>query len=297
MRSGRHPAQYRHLSREALGWVLRHRAFGPGYLLRYWRLLVLRLTHPDVVTRGLVFLGRGVVIETAPGQGLLDLGAFVHIGDRCALRAHEGVLRIGDKAVLGADVRINCWLDIEMGDACLVADWTYVADFDHVHTDPARAIKDQGIAKTPVRVGSGSWLGVRTTVLRGTSLGTGTVVAAHSVVRGVHPDHVVLAGAPARPVADRIRRWQDDAARRRALADLAAWHDRLGRDPAAAGVTGIDAAAGGQDDTRSTAPAAAEPSAGDSEQPAEGSSHGACAHDPVPSRRLGRLRPGWTGRR
>jgi acetyltransferase-like isoleucine patch superfamily enzyme len=213
--------------------VWRHRAFGPGYLLRYWRLLRLRLRHPDVVTRGLVLLGRDVVVETVPGRGVLDLGAFVHVGDRCALRAHEGVLRVGDKAVLGTDVRLTCWLDVEVGDATLVADWTYVADFDHVHADPHRPVKDQGLVMTPVRVGPGSWLGIRSTVLRGSALGAGTVVAAHAVVRGVHPAHVVLAGAPARVVADRLERWEKAAETRRAFADLARWHRRLGRGGAA----------------------------------------------------------------
>lgn len=229
LRRGRHPDQYRHLSAEALGWVWRHRAFGPGYLVRYWRLLVLRLRHPDVVTRGMVFLGRGVVVETVPGRGVLDLGAFVHVGDRCTLRAHEGVLRVGDKSVLGTDVRLTCWLDVEVGASTLIADWVYVADFDHVHDDPTRPVKDQGLAMTPVRIGPGSWLGLRSTVLRGSALGAGSVVAAHAVVRGAHPDHVVLAGVPARVVADRLERWEKGEEVRRAFADLADWHRRVGR--------------------------------------------------------------------
>ena len=32
--------------------MLRHKAFTPWYLVRYWRLLVLRLRHPHVVTQG-----------------------------------------------------------------------------------------------------------------------------------------------------------------------------------------------------------------------------------------------------
>ena len=182
VRYGRDPRQYRHLSREALGWVWRHRAFTPGYLVRYARLLRLRLLHPDVVTTGVVFLGRHVRVETSPGRGRLVLGAFVHVGTRSVLRAHEGTLRLGDKVVLGEDVRVNCWLDIEIGDATLLADWSYVADFDHVHDDVTRPIKDQGIRKEPVRIGPGSWLGLRACVLRGTVLGDGTVVAAHAIV-------------------------------------------------------------------------------------------------------------------
>lgn len=206
LRQGRHPDQYRHLSPEALSWVWRHRALTPGYLLRYLRLLRLRVLHPDVVTSGMVFLGRGVRVETVPGYGRLHLGAFVHVGDRSVLRAHEGTLRVRDKVVLGSDVRITCWLDVDVGEAALLADWVYVADFDHVHDDVTRAVKDQGIRKAPVRVGPWSWLGLRASVLRGTELGRGTVVAAHAVVRGRFGDDVVLAGVPAVQVADRAER-------------------------------------------------------------------------------------------
>ena len=155
LREGTHPEQHRHLSRASLRWVLSHRALGPGYLVRYARLLRLRLLHPDVVTHGMVFLGRGVRVETDPGYGRMHLGAFVHVGDRCVLRAHEGTLRVRDKVVMGSDVRVTCWLDVDLGEGTLLADWCYVADFDHVHDDVARPVKDQGIRKGAVRVGAG----------------------------------------------------------------------------------------------------------------------------------------------
>lgn len=240
LREGRHPQQYRHLSREALRWVWTHRAFTPGYLVRYARLLVLRLRHPDVVTHGMVFLGRGVRVETVPGYGRMHLGAFVHVGAGSVLRAHEGTLRVGDKVVMGSDVRLTCWLDVEIGPATLLADWCYVADFDHVHDDVDRPVKDQGIRKSAVRVGPGSWLGLRSSVLRGSDLGAGTVVAAHSVVRGRFGDDLVLAGAPARPVADRAER-----ARLRQAPRPRARYRRRTR-PRVAGLRGRPAADGGR---------------------------------------------------
>ncbi|WP_380168767.1 acyltransferase [Jannaschia sp. R86511] len=230
LRDGRHPQQHRHLSRDSLRWVWTHRALTPGYLVRYWRLARLRLLHPDVVTHGMVFLGRGVRIETVPGYGRLHLGAFVHVGDGCVLRAHEGTLRLRDKVVLGADVRVTCWLDVDIGAATLLADWCYVADFDHVHDDVGRPVKDQGIRKSPVRVGEGSWLGLRASVLRGADLGRGTVVAAHAVVRGRYPADVVLAGVPAVVVADRAER-----ARLREQAPAGPVRRRPGRRPGARG--------------------------------------------------------------
>ena len=152
-RARRDPMQARFLTRDSLRWVLRNRAYTPWYLVRYWRLLRFRLANPHVVLRGMVFLGKGVEIHARPGFGRLEIGRWVHIGDGNAMRCHEGSLRIGDKVVFGRQNTVNCYLDIEIGEATLVADWVYITDFDHVTSDVHQPIKDQGIVKTPVRIG------------------------------------------------------------------------------------------------------------------------------------------------
>ena len=223
---GRDPRQARFLTLASLRWVLRHRAYSPWYLVRYWRIFLLRLRRPDVVLEGMVFLGRRTTLAARPGYGRLIVGRWVHVGDLTRLRAHEGTLRIGDKVVFGSDSTVNCYLDVEIGAASLIADWVYVSDFDHVTDDVAVPIKDQGIAKTPVRIGPDCWLGVKSTVLRGTVIGRGSVLAAHSVARGEYPDMSIIAGVPGRAVRDRMERYQADAARRQALADMARKHAR-----------------------------------------------------------------------
>lgn len=52
----------------------------------------------------------------------------------------------------------------------------------------------------PINVGDGSWSGARVTMLGGSSIGKGVVVAASSLVRDVFPDNVLIAGTPARIV-------------------------------------------------------------------------------------------------
>lgn len=224
LRDGRDSRQASYLTRESLLWVLRHKAFTPYYLVRYARLLRLRLTAPHVVTEGLVMLGRGVEVTARPGYGRVVLGRWVHLGDGTRLRAHEGTLRLRDKCVLGREDTVNCYLDVELGEGVLVSDWVYVGDFDHVTERVDVAIKDQGIEKSPVRVGAGSWLGVKASVLRGTTLGAGCVLAAHAVARGAYPDGAVVAGVPGRVVRDRTQVSAGQAERRAALADMARQH-------------------------------------------------------------------------
>lgn len=200
--------------------MLRHRAWTPYYLRRYWRLVRLRRSR-NVLLEGLVFLGRDVELYARPGHGRIVLGRWVHIGDGTKLRAHDGTLRIGDKVVFGSDTRVNCQLDIEIGATTLVADWVYIADFDHRFEDLDRPIKDQGIAKAPVRIGPDVWLGTKCTVTRGVSIGRGSVVAAHAVVTRDVPPYQVVAGVPARVLRDRVADYAAAATRRAAVADIA----------------------------------------------------------------------------
>ena len=200
----------RFVSPESLRWALRHRAYTPYYLVRYWRFLRLRLRHPQVVTEGFVFLGKGVEISARRGYGRIVLGRWVHLGDLTRLRCHEGQLRIADKVVFGRDNTVNCYLDIEIGQATIVSDWVYICDFDHVTDDLDLPIKDQGIVKSPVRIGPDCWVGTKATVLRGSEIGRGCAVGAHAVVRGTADDFSVLAGVPARVI--RIRRGVSESA-------------------------------------------------------------------------------------
>lgn len=199
----RDPRQARFLTGASLRWVIAHRAWTPWHLVRYWRFFWLRLRRPHIITEGFVFLGRRTEIYARKGHGRLIIGPWVHLGDGTAIRAHDGTLRIGAKSVFGQNDTINCYLDIEIGATALVADGAYICDFDHAFDDLARPIKDQGIVKSPVRIGPDVWMGTRVTVLKGSRIGRGCVLGAHAVVRGRIPDYSVAVGVPARVVRDR----------------------------------------------------------------------------------------------
>jgi acetyltransferase-like isoleucine patch superfamily enzyme len=187
----------------SLRWIVRHRAWTPWYLARYWRFMIFRLRNRHIITRGLVFLDRGAEIYARRGYGRLILGRWVHLGVDTALRCHEGTLSVGDKCVFGRDVSINCYLDIEVGSSALFADDIYVSDFDHKFTDLTMPIKDQGIAKSRVRIEPDVWIGTKVTVARGVPIGQGAVVGANAVVTRDLPAYSVSVGVPARVIKDR----------------------------------------------------------------------------------------------
>ena len=217
----RDPRQVRFVTWSSVRWMVRHRAWSWFYLTRYLRLMRLRLGRPDIVLQGMVFLGRRVEVEVRRGYGRLVVGRWVHVGDENRLRVHEGTLWIGDGVVFGRDSTVNTYLDIEIGAASMIADWVYVCDFDHVHADIHIPIKDQGITKSPVRIGPDVWIGTKATVLRGTTIGHGCVLAAHTVVRGEIPPLSVVAGVPGRVIRDRAQAYEAAARTRSELAEIA----------------------------------------------------------------------------
>ena len=181
-------------------WVLRHRAYTPWYLVRYLRFLRFKLRNPHVITRGFVFMDRGVELYARRGHGRLILGRWLHLGAHTALRCHEGTLSLGDKGVLARDVSVNCYLDVEIGDSALIADNVYISDFDHKFADLEMPIKDQGIAKARVRIERNVWLGTKVTIARGVTIGEGAVVGANAVVTRDLPAFCVAVGMPARVI-------------------------------------------------------------------------------------------------
>jgi acetyltransferase-like isoleucine patch superfamily enzyme len=184
----------------SLRWVIRHRAYTPWYLIRYWRFFRFKLANPHVITRGFVFLDRGAELYARRGLGRLILGRWLHLGADTAIRCHEGTLRIGDKCTFARRDSINCYLDVQLGDSVLIADDVYISDFDHRFSDQDRPIKNQGIVKSRVCIGNDVWLGTKVTVMRGVTIGNGAVVGANAVVTRDVPDYGVAVGAPARVI-------------------------------------------------------------------------------------------------
>jgi acetyltransferase-like isoleucine patch superfamily enzyme len=171
---------------------------------KYGRLLVRYLrrrlfTHAGWRWRtdGLLFLGRGLELEIAP-RGRVDFGRFVWIGDGTKIRCHEGRVEIGEKTVMGQECTISAYQRVRIGDQCVIADRAMFIDFDHGVVEVDRPIRQQGIYKRDVEVGSNVWIGYGACILRGVRVGDNSIVGTNSVVTKDVPANAVVAGIPAR---------------------------------------------------------------------------------------------------
>lgn len=194
--------------REAIRIAVERRMLSPEYLQLYrralWHRARARVTGQRVEFQGMVFTGKRVELLAREGHGRLVIGPWCWIGNDNKLRSHQGQLTLGAKVVMGRDNVVNSYLDIEVGDASILADWIYVCDFDHRFERLDRPIKDQGIVTSPVRIGGDVWIGEKATVLRGVDIGQGAVVASHGLVNHDVPPFAIVVGIPARVVRSRL---------------------------------------------------------------------------------------------
>lgn len=120
-------------------------------------------------------------------------GGRVQIGDDCM---------VGDGAILWSGCRIV------IGNRCLVSHGVNIHDSDSHPLDPrprARQItrpgmepREAGVLSEPVMLGDDVWIGFQAILLKGVSIGQGSVVGAGSVVTRSVPPFSLAAGNPAR---------------------------------------------------------------------------------------------------
>jgi len=200
---------------ETIRFLARNGMLNRKYGRLLWRYLWRRLlTHAGRRWRsdGLLFLGRGLELEVGQ-KGRLDFGRFVWIGDGTKIRCHEGRVEIGAKTVMGQECTISAYQRVRIGEQCVIADRSMFIDFDHGVVEVDRPIRQQGIYKRDVEVGSNVWIGYGACILRGVRVGDNSIVGTNSVVTRDVPANAVVAGIPARVIrmreAPKELRWAD----------------------------------------------------------------------------------------
>jgi maltose O-acetyltransferase len=139
-------------------------------------------------------------------EGVLRVGDGLVIRSRAHNRVDIAValgaeLQLGDDVFINQGVRIACASDIRIGNRCQIGDESVLLDSDY-----------HGIGSAAVKTGAvvledGAWLATRVVVLRGVTIGAGSIIGAGSVVTHSIPSFCFAAGVPARvihPVQERL---------------------------------------------------------------------------------------------
>jgi putative colanic acid biosynthesis acetyltransferase WcaF len=105
---------------------------------------------------------------------------------------------VGDHTWLGEDLWIDNLAQVTIGPHCCISQGAYLCTGNHDWSAP-----DMKLFRRPIRCERGSWVGARSLVCPGVTLGSGAIAAAGSVVTRDIPAMEVHAGNPARFVRQR----------------------------------------------------------------------------------------------
>ena len=215
---GRTPIQESWLDRLAIrynrrlqlirGWLLRLRGaragarFGLGPHVQVW--------YPNCLSVGddVTFVGFSYIRSTRPGtirigsETAFPVGFWLH----CGGPDNPGLVEIGHHCQFGPYVSMNAGgSSITVGNRVGISHLTTIFAGQHVFDDPARPIFEQGTTHEGVTIEDDCWIGAKSVILDGVTIGHGSVVGAGAVVTESLPPLSIAVGIPARIIRRRGR--------------------------------------------------------------------------------------------
>jgi acetyltransferase-like isoleucine patch superfamily enzyme len=170
--------------------------------------------HVDLRNASLIRFGRGVTLERGVIIDGLSRDGIV-LGDNVAIGAYS-LIRASSPSNLGAGVRMgsNSAIDaysfigaagtVLIGENVIMGQHVSFHAENHNYDRADIPIKHQGARRRGIVIEGDCWVGSNTTLLDGSHVGRGCVIAAGSIVRGEIPPYSVAAGAPARILRSRV---------------------------------------------------------------------------------------------
>ena len=135
--------------------------------------------------RKIVFEAAGVKI----GKSTIHMGARFY---------HPSGISIGDDSIIGYKATLDGRAQLSIGNHVDIASEVMIYNSEHdIHSSDFKAIS------APVVIDDYVFIGPRTIILPGVTIGKGSVVAAGSVVTKSVPAQKIFAGIPAKHIGDR----------------------------------------------------------------------------------------------
>lgn len=138
----------------------------------------------------------------------------VSIGNGCKLERniyfkYSGIwspgmaINIGNNVFIGEGCEFNITTSISIGNDSLIASGCKFIDHDHGNLSKTELIRLQSSVDSPISIASNVWLGCNVIVLKGVKIGSGSIIAAGSVVVKSVPSNEIWAGIPAKRIGVR----------------------------------------------------------------------------------------------
>lgn len=130
------------------------------------------------------------------GVGKITCQGGVEILDNSAVMSatKEAVIEIGDNVFINRNVIVACRKHIVIGENTVIGPNVVIYDHDH-RFDAQGRVKESApnpYKEGDVIIGKNVWLGAGAIILRGTTIGDGSIIAAGAVIKGIIPEGVLV---------------------------------------------------------------------------------------------------------
>lgn len=127
---------------------------------------------------------------------------------------NNGTITIGDHCCIYNNTVIGSVEEITIGNCVIISNHVHIFDNNNHPTDPAirhqmceagfdgDAWRWKHAASAPIHIEDDVWIGEYASVMKGVTIGKGSIVAAHAVVTKNVPPYTVVAGNPAKVVKE-----------------------------------------------------------------------------------------------
>lgn len=152
------------------------------------------LGYPCVRNHGTIRLGKDVVLCSRADGNTIGVPQAVRL-----TVSGKGVLSIGNGCgISGSSIYVA--REVSIGNRVMIGSGCLIMDNDAHPVDPVSRAIGTPPASAPVQIADDVFLGARSIVLKGVSVGRAAVVGAGSVVTKSVPPGLIVAGNPAREI-------------------------------------------------------------------------------------------------
>lgn len=153
-------------------------------------------------------IDRGCYIDALSLKGIsfgnnVSIGKYTTIECTGTLKSLGKGLKVGSRVGLGTHGFFGCAGGIEIGDDTIFGNYVSLHSENHNFQDRYIPIRLQGVKRKGIIIGKDCWIGAKVTILDGTVIGDGCIVAAGAVVRGYIPPYSIIGGIPAKVIKSR----------------------------------------------------------------------------------------------
>lgn len=153
-------------------------------------------------------LGDQVYLSALGTKGI-DLGHNVGIGSFSRVVVSTSLNNIGSHIKIGNNVGIGEFAylggagGLEIGNGCIIGQYFSCHPENHNYQSISEEIRLQGVSRKGIIIGDNCWIGSKVTILDGTNIGSGSIIAAGAVVNKSFPENSIIGGVPAKLIKTR----------------------------------------------------------------------------------------------